>query len=380
MHAILQPSSAHRWVHCPGSVKAEEQYPDVENEEAREGTAAHEIAAELVKRASVAKPYSWNDFEGRSATNGVLFNEEMYEAAEIYADDCRKVMISTGCFQPNIEQPVMIPRVHELNWGTYDFMIHQPLKFKIVITDFKYGRKPVELVENWQLIEYGIGVIDEITGGSGIADQNYTIELRLVQPRAFHIDGVCRNWIVKASDLRGYANQLKSAADLSQTDNPPTTAGEWCRYCSASRGCMTLQKEAACITERVETLQLHDLSPEARSIELKYLQRSSEILKERLSSLEDQALELAKQGELTPGYGIGYGRGATVWNKPDSEVIALGDLLGVNLRKDESPITPTQALKKDIDEAVIKDYSTHEDGKARLVTDNKTIAGRVFKN
>ena len=61
-------------------------------------------------------------------------------------------------------------------------------------------------------------------------------------------------------------------------------------------------------------------------------------------------------------------------------MIALGDVLGVDLRKAEAPITPTQAKKLNVDEAVINSYSEKRQGSARLVTDDKTIAGRVFSN
>ena len=44
-HAKLSPSGAHRWMRCPGSVVLEAQYPDRGSIYAREGSAAHELAA-----------------------------------------------------------------------------------------------------------------------------------------------------------------------------------------------------------------------------------------------------------------------------------------------------------------------------------------------
>ncbi len=44
-HALLSPSSAERWMQCPGSVALSYGAPDSSSEYADEGTAAHELAA-----------------------------------------------------------------------------------------------------------------------------------------------------------------------------------------------------------------------------------------------------------------------------------------------------------------------------------------------
>ena len=43
-HAKLSASSAHRWLHCPGSVAASEKIPARSSFAADEGSAAHELA------------------------------------------------------------------------------------------------------------------------------------------------------------------------------------------------------------------------------------------------------------------------------------------------------------------------------------------------
>ena len=42
-HAILSPSSAHRWMVCTPSAQLETQFPDTSSSAAAEGTLAHEI-------------------------------------------------------------------------------------------------------------------------------------------------------------------------------------------------------------------------------------------------------------------------------------------------------------------------------------------------
>lgn len=376
-HALLQPSSAHRWVHCFGSVQAEGLYPQPPTDAAEEGTAAHWVASSMLesyKANPIKTPICFID---KPAPNGVIVTDEMIEGIGLYVKDVLKVVNDNGLLQSMIiEQPVPINRVHPDNWGTPDLRIYDKDALRLHVWDFKFGRRVVEHWENWQLIDYGIGGLDEI--GNGIDDQHITVELHIVQPRAFHVDGPVRSWSMIGSDLRGYANKLSAAAEKATDINPLCRAGEWCRDCNASRACSALQIESAGIVDRVEALNLHDLSPEDTAVELRYLRRADVLLGERLKGLETQTMEQHANGTPTPGFGIGYGQGSIKWDKPNNEVIELGDLLGIDLRKPEAPITPTQAKKLKVDEAVIKSYSKKHQGSARLVTDDKTIAGRIF--
>ena len=59
-HAPLAPSSAARWVQCPGSVVMSRAFPDAgDSIEAAEGTSAHEMA----KRILTTKEVSYCDDE-----------------------------------------------------------------------------------------------------------------------------------------------------------------------------------------------------------------------------------------------------------------------------------------------------------------------------
>ena len=56
-HATLSPSSADRWMTCPGSVPLSEGIVDTSSEYAAEGSAAHEIAALCLTNSSDAAAY-----------------------------------------------------------------------------------------------------------------------------------------------------------------------------------------------------------------------------------------------------------------------------------------------------------------------------------
>ena len=50
-HAMLSPSSAHRWLHCTPSALLEKSFSDTSSPASAEGTAAHSLADHKVKRA-----------------------------------------------------------------------------------------------------------------------------------------------------------------------------------------------------------------------------------------------------------------------------------------------------------------------------------------
>lgn len=376
MSVNLSPYRAHRWVNCMGSVQAEQQYSNKSGQPAKDGGAAHEIGAELVMRVGAGETWQWSDFEGKTATNGVMFTQEMFEAAEIYAQDVRR-RHALGDTVQLVEDRITIQRVHDLNQGIVDCMVWNNSYNILTVWDFKFGRSMVEAHRNWQLIDYAVGLHEKL------GNDETQIELRIVQPRAFHPEGPCRGWTITAEELNSYANTLANAAELSQQEHPPCVAGDWCKgywSCAAAKDCTTLQRAGAEIADRVETLDLCELSPENTAIELQYLTQAKLLVDERLEALEAQGLAQIANGTAIPGFGIGYGRGSFAWNKSNKEVILMGDLMGVNLRKSEEPMTPTQAKKLKLDEAVINQYADRTKGKARLVPARETIASRVFSS
>jgi len=79
-HARLSPSSAERWMTCPGSVKLAEGIEDTGSSYAAEGTAAHEMAERILKGAH------GESLIGLKAENGVEFTEDMLTHVLNYTD------------------------------------------------------------------------------------------------------------------------------------------------------------------------------------------------------------------------------------------------------------------------------------------------------
>ena len=82
-------------------------------------------------------------------------------------------------------------------------------------------------------------------------------------------------------------------------------------------------------------------------------------------------------GQSGPGYTIEQGEGRQRWVKSPAEVAALGDLMGIKLRKD-AVVTPKQAIKAGLPETVVAGISDRPVGEWKLAVADCRAASKVF--
>jgi len=385
-HSIIAPSSAHIWGApngCTGWVLMSQQFPDLEDDtpEAAEGTASHEIGANLILRQAVGNISNRAEhYVGRTAENGVIFNEEMFEMAQMYADDVGDIMRSTGVFGGpnfNVEQRIKAPKIHELSEGTPDMWLFDQKTGHLYVWDYKFGFELVEVFENWQLINYVEGIL-ELLEINGIADQHITVHMRVAQPRAYHRDGEIREWVVKASDLRAHFNTLHMNAHIALSADAVCRSGPHCKHCSARTHCDTAIRAGMGLYEVSMKPTPIDMSPEAKGVQLAIVKRARKQLESLEAGFEEQIKHDIRNGKNVPGWISQMGKGREKWNKPDAEVIAMGDLMGFDIRKPLEAITPKQAVKLGIDDTVIKAYSITPNTGLKIVPDDGNKAKLLF--
>lgn len=364
----IRPSSASRWLNCAGSIQMGMQFPNTSSEAAKEGTASHWIASEIL----FGRPAP---SAGQKDPDGTVIDFDMIDGAWVYVKEISKA--ATTSIYP--ESKIQIPRVHSTCKGTCDCWHYDEATRTLHVWDYKYGHVCVEPFENNQLICYTCGILD-LLGIDGLADQQTTVVMHIVQPRMFHRLGPHREWRVKASDLRGYINKLAAAATAATLPDPPLKSGEHCKYCDARHACIAAQQAAMFSLEYASSAHIEMLPPEALAIELRTLRRAATAIKLRLTGLEQQATSCIQAGGHVPGFAIERGFGRLKWTKPIGEVFALGDLLGVDLRGEPSAITPTAAKNKGIDETLLTAYSGTEESGVKLVEADKSVASMIFRN
>jgi len=353
---------------------------DIWDQDREEGTASHELAIPMIEshsRGGVDWPI---DAIGKTASNGIVWDESSYDAAKLYADDVQLVMQKTGVFGGDnlkIEQRVKAERIHPESWGTPDCTLFDSGTLTLYGWDYKYGHKVVESFENWQLIEYMIGRLDEIIGCNGIADQMINVVMTVVQPRARHRDGPIRRWIVKASDLRPYANFLHSVEHEALSPDAMCTTGPECIDCKARLHCETLTNASSFAFTFAGKPIEHNPSIEAMAIEYNMTLQAENLIKARRKGLEASIEAIIEKGDSVPGYAMEAGYGNEQWTKPASDIIQLGDMMGVDLRK-EAVKTPKQAIADGMPESIVSAYRKRPRTKPKLIPSSETKAARVF--
>ena len=341
-HSKLPPSSAARRMACPGSRAMSERHGrNEESEASEEGTRAHELCAE------------WLTLFGFDETKDAIdctidCSHEMIEGARLYKSTIKQFLSFDAV---HIEERVDITNVHPDMWGTPDaWGINEDGILHVF--DYKFGHAPVDAYENWQLIAYACGIIKDFPDVS-------LIYLHIIQPRDFQSSSPHKVWKVTAKELESYRHRLITSEALSMSSHPELKVNAECKYCPARHACPALKKAAFGATELSFRDAPQGLTPKEIGSELKMLEDAQELLEYRISALRTEVAYLLTSGKNVEFYEMKATTGKLTWDICADEVLSMGGVFGVNLRKNDV-ITPTQAIKAGMNEEIVLKYANRK--------------------
>ena len=387
-HAPLAPSSAAQWRWCAGSVSLSLGIGDEDTDASRDGTAAHWVCEQILLSymQSEGGIKLYPDLVGTQAPNGVMVDDEMYDAALTYVQEILGVCNTTGLLSKlHIEQSMTMPEIHQQCWGTPDCWAFHPESMTLYLWDFKYGHGSVLAYENWQMICYALGALrqGDVTNGQPLGEHGIKVVIRVVQPRCYDGLGPTREWVLSCgSELRSYVNQLRMAAEKVFNNQSQCVTGEWCKNCDGAHHCPALVNATANIIDRSSDVLPLTSTDVGLVYELDQVDHALLLLKQRKDALEAEAEHRIRDGMLLPGRSMEQGYGNNAWNKPPAEVAALGELMGVNLWAPQQLLTPAKAIQEfkkiNVDAAVISSYYQRPKTKMKLVKDDGSKAKQIF--
>ncbi len=243
------------------------------------------------------------------------------------------------------------------------------------IWDYKYGHGFVDAFENWQIIDYAAGILEN-SAPAGLLTSATVVHIHVIQPRNYDKSGPIRSWTVTVDQLRSYFDRIIAACKEAVSDSPRLMPGAHCRYCTARVACEALHKNVMWDTAIIYGVRPMEMTPHDVGLDLALLKRIKERVDALFDARSEQANRMLRLGQAVPHWMIEQGTGREQWTISPAEVFAAGDLLGVDLRQKPKPITPTQARKAGFPMA---DFFAKRDNTTSLSYVSTNYARRIFQ-
>ena len=202
-HATFSPSSAERWINCPGSVALTRDLPESTSRYADEGTAAHILASRAFEYGKDADFWIGEDIQVGNSLFPVT--ADMAANVQMYVDDVRRRTGPNDTFM--FEQRVWFSETIGApeQGGTADCIILHDGAARLTVGDLKYGAGvEVSATANKQLGLYALGVLETF---AAIMDDVQEVTVFICQPR---IGGLSEYTFTRA-ELEALAAEARAA-------------------------------------------------------------------------------------------------------------------------------------------------------------------------
>lgn len=310
-HALLSPSSAHRWLLCIPSARMEDEYPDTTSQAALEGTIAHEVAeAYASTRLEGEDEPGANLMTGYINSFAALHDLTDYDAAEMirhakqYADLAERIRedlqahCETGAYaltEVRVDLNDYIPE----GFGSVDLLCYSSETLAIV--DYKYGKGVrVKAEGNPQMLIYALGALSYVKGVMGKSPKY--IAMTIYQPRLESED----TWVISTQQLKEWGKEtLKPIAKRAFAGEGDPFPGEHCRFCRAKVDCPARRKQ---IYDLRDFALSHTEHKQLTDEELAGVLDQADLVRDYLKAAEDEAYARIADGATLPRWKVVPGR------------------------------------------------------------------------
>ena len=236
VHALLSASSSKQWLHCPPSVRLQENFPNESSVYAAEGTYAHEVCEYKVRKYLKERVKRTQSEE--------YDTEEIEQITDVYAEFVITIiekMKENGC-EPLafVEERVDYSHIAPSGFGTADMLIigkDEQGRGILHVCDFKTGAGVfVDADHNSQMMLYAIGAL----AAYGFLYDIEIVRMSIIQPRLDNIS----TFECSRQELEDWGESIKPIAKLAYEGKGEQHPGDWCRFCRAKPVCKACADEA----------------------------------------------------------------------------------------------------------------------------------------
>lgn len=346
-HALLSPSSAHRWLACPPSArlhaKLSERIGDGSSIYAEEGTQAHALAELKLRLANGeinqfrfdAEKKLLGDIPSYADRNTDIYVDTVLE--KLYA--AQKICPDAQLFiEHRLDMTPWVPSC----FGTSDAIIVSDQTLEVL--DYKNGAGvPVDAVGNPQARLYALGAVEMFGCIYGFKWIRETI----IQPR---LDSITEETMSR-EDLLAWGEEIRGPALKAWRGEGEFHPGEHCRFCAAKAICAA--RAAQAMSAFVNGFDSPDVIPEE---DIAGILKVADTAEAWLHDIRSYAYAQAMKGEKFDGFKLVRGRApARKWTNED-EVIDQMARAGYSREQytEEPRLMSVAALEKSIGKTAFK--------------------------
>jgi hypothetical protein len=305
-HAQLSPSSAVRWMVCPGSVELCKDLPDSSSSHADDGTAAHELGEKILLGTAGE---GGKGMLGLKAENGVRVTSDMLTEVLKYTGYVQDIVAATGGTLM-VEQRLPIGHLtgEQGAHGTSDTVILAGTE--LIVVDLKFGMGlRVDADFNPQLQIYALAALEEF----GLAQDFETVRMVIHQPRLNHVS----EWTQTVAEMAVFADEVARAAKATEFGAALVPSTKGCKWCRAKATCPALRQEVLDTFENVE--------PESATHDkLGWVMAKADLIEGWVKAIRAETERRLFAGIAVPGFKLVQGkRGNRAWSNPEEAEAAL---------------------------------------------------------
>ena len=311
-HALLSPSSSHRWLNCTASPLLEAKVPNVDTDFTKEGTLAHAYCAYKLKCfLSLPTVAEEEEMAGLEDYHTGEMDEHTETYVNIILDKLGDAKKGTKDAQLLVETRLDFSKYIPDSYGTADAIIIADGLMEVI--DFKYGKGvAVDANENSQMMIYALGAYEAFSFEYNIK----RVRMTIVQPRLANLS----EYELDTKDLLLWAETvLTPKSKEAASGKGQQKAGDWCRFCRVKATCKAM---AALAEDTCKDTDPRLLTPEEIAVNIL---PHMDTIKSWLTSVEEYTLQQALDGTRYPGYKLVEGRSTRKIADADAMLKALTD-------------------------------------------------------